>query len=180
MGVIMQYKRVTMIFCIGRNRTGTSSLAKALDILGFPCFHDASKANHIIMLDKDMCIKPLSKKKYGYVDITGYKAFADHPFDWIFPELDRAYPGSKFIYTERDIEDYIDSKERLFKTAFRGDYRVDRDALRQDYIEHRNLVENYFKDRELLRLRICDGEDWDSLCEFLGVKKPDREFPHIK
>ncbi len=170
----------TKIFCIGRNRTGTSSLAKALDMLGFPCFHKTHLANTIITLDYDEAQIPFSTGVYKDVDITKYVAFADHPFDWMYKDFDRWYKGSKFIYTKRDINAWIESKVFLIKSVRGADYEPDVDRLRSDYLIHENTVKVYFEGRDdILYIDICEKPEWEPICKFLGVDVPEEPFPHI-
>lgn len=81
-----------MLFCIGLPKTGTSSIARALDILGYRCLHDSERASKAFA-EAVLNGRPLLS------DLSGYDAFSDYPFDVNFPILDRQYPGSKFILT---------------------------------------------------------------------------------
>lgn len=88
----------TKYFCIGRNKTGTTSIAKAFENLNF-IVGNQWKAE--ILTDKHYL-------KSEYKEIIAYcksaEVFQDVPFS--LPEtykyLDAAYPGSKFILTIRD------------------------------------------------------------------------------
>jgi Sulfotransferase domain len=88
------------IFCIGANKTGTTSVEKALIDLGYKLgdiptgellFEDYSKRN----------FKPIIKF------CKTADAFQDAPFSFPFTfiPLDIAYPGSKFILTVRDSDE---------------------------------------------------------------------------
>ncbi len=86
------------IFCIGRNKTGTTSLAKALTQLGFKV---ADQRQGELMLED------WSRRDYKtIIDFCRHSgdAFQDIPFSlpFTFQALDIAFPRSKFILTIRD------------------------------------------------------------------------------
>ena len=86
------------VFCVGRNKTGTTSLQKAFQDLGF-AVGDQREAE--ILYDKYYF-------KREFKPIVDYcrsaQVFQDVPFSCphLFVALDQAFPGSKFILTERD------------------------------------------------------------------------------
>lgn len=122
------------IFCIGLSRTGTTSICRALEILGYNATHfpiilfinpemilDSLKFNPQRKLnlywkwrlEKEMKVV---KEKSGYKDLfTSYNAFGDLPIPLYFKELDTKFPGSKFIYTYRDEEKWLRSMRWLYK-----------------------------------------------------------------
>ncbi len=86
------------VFCIGYNKTGTTTLGQALDMLGYR----NSSFN-----------KKVWRKYYRnneIVKILKYTAKFDSADDlpWLkedmIPILDRVFPNSKFIYLTRDEE----------------------------------------------------------------------------
>lgn len=88
----------TKYFCIGRNKTGTTSLKRAFENLGY-VVGDQRKA------------EVLTGKHYfkgDFQPIVNYcktaQVFQDVPFSYpeTYKHLDQAYPGSKFILTVRD------------------------------------------------------------------------------
>src|SRR5262249_40484301 len=85
----------TKVFCIGFQKTGTTSMEKALRHFGYRVMG---------VFGDDMT---LDEVRRTYVDtalkLAGeYDAVQDLPFPLVFRELDQAYPGSKFILTVRD------------------------------------------------------------------------------
>ncbi|TDT43465.1 hypothetical protein DES49_1282 [Halospina denitrificans] len=85
-------------FCIGRNKTGTTSLKRAFEDLGYP-------------LGNQRKAEILTGKYYfegNFQPIINYcktaQVFQDVPFSYpeTYKYLDKAYPGSKFILTVRD------------------------------------------------------------------------------
>ena len=85
------------IFCIGANKTGTTSLKQAFINLGFTV--------------GDQRTAELMLRSYIQGDYSGLieycqtaQVFQDIPFSWpeVYKELDAAFPGSKFILSVRD------------------------------------------------------------------------------
>ncbi len=90
-------RRRPKVFCIGRNKTGTTSLARALRQLGY---HVAPQGPAELLLD-DWAAGRFER----LIEFCRwYDAFQDIPFslDRTFEHLDRAFPGSKFILSIRD------------------------------------------------------------------------------
>lgn len=85
-------------FCIGRNKTGTTSLKQAFEDIGYPVGNQRKA-------------EILTGKHYfqnEFQPIIDYcktaQVFQDVPFSYpdTYKMLDKAYPGSKFILTIRD------------------------------------------------------------------------------
>ncbi len=92
--------RQKKVFCVGRNKTGTTSLAAALRGLGYRV-GDQRKA--------ELLIEDWAKRDFRR--LTSYcrqaDAFQDSPFshDFTFQAMDQAFPRSKFILTIRDSDE---------------------------------------------------------------------------
>ena len=109
------------VFCIGRNKTGTTSLKCAFEDLGYPV-GDQRKA------------EILTGKHYfdgNFQPIIDYcktaQVFQDVPFSYpeTYKYLDKAYPGSKFILTLRDDpEQWFRSITSFHAKMFGKDGRV--------------------------------------------------------
>ncbi len=102
-------KDKTKVFCIGRNKTGTTSMKVMMEKLGF-VVGDQRTAE--LLLD--------DWAEHRYEDLIKYcktaQFFQDVPFS--LPEtyviLDKAFPGSKFILTIRDnAEQWYNSVTRF-------------------------------------------------------------------
>jgi hypothetical protein len=161
------------IFGIGLSRTGTTSLHRALTLLGY-------RSIHCPRLDQ---VEQL---------IQEHDAAVDTPIACQFRELDARYPGSLFILTIRDYRQWLESTRWLFSgpppvTKWKQELRLktygvltwDRRTFLASYHRHLDSVLEYFEDRPeaLLTLDITAGENWEKLCSFLGVPVPDVEFP---
>jgi len=170
------------IFGIGANRTGTGSLAEALRKLGYNISH----WDH----HEQIC-QNLVKNKLKHEFLNTYDGAADLPIPSIYRELDRAYPGSKFILTIRDEKDWIRSQELHHKRIgvdkpyfecflLYGSFFFDRKKYLEAYRRHNIEVVNYFYGRkDLLVVNITIEDAWDKICSFLGKSKPELPFPQI-
>lgn len=160
-----------LIFGIGLPKTGTSSLAKAVKILGHNALHDyklVERTVHKNISDQKRMLRGLHDE---------YTAFFDYPIDISFNTLDIQYPGSKFILTERDFDSWIRSRQAH---AHRYNNSFDYDSDKAFYTRHYKFVPFYFSDRpdDLLRFNIWEGDGWDKLCKFLNAPVPvDIDFP---
>ncbi|MGA7875627.1 MAG: sulfotransferase family protein [Desulfoferrobacter sp.] len=177
------------IFGIGMPKTGTSSLHKALEILGFKSIHFASD---------EKTVQEIQHGQYRLSVLNEYDAISDIPTPAIFAQLDSCWPDSKFILTIRDLKTWLDSCRNapfnslsdlpeaghfrhFYRTLLYGVVIYNEERFAWVYNTHLKIVKEHFsgsKESQLLILNICDGEGWDKLCPFLGVPKPDRPFPH--
>lgn len=102
------------IFCIGANKTGTSSMEYAIMSFGY-IFGDFRRAE---MLDAE-CYKGDFERLYRFSE--AYDAFQDIPFsngDY-YKKLDQRFPNSKFILTIRDSgQEWFSSLTRFHTKNF--------------------------------------------------------------
>lgn len=108
-------------FCIGRNKTGTTSLKRAFEDLSYPVGNQRKA-------------EILTGKYYfegKFQPIVDYcksaQVFQDVPFSYpeTYKHLDKAYPGSKFILTVRDSpEQWYRSITRFHAKMFGKEGRV--------------------------------------------------------
>ena len=97
------------IFGIGFHKTGTSSLARALTLLGFNTIHGDPRKKPPYGDEGRTLIEMIDKGNYELPTIEKYDAFTDNPYFSIWKQLDSNYPGSKFILTIRDPKKWIKS-----------------------------------------------------------------------
>ena len=173
--------KTSKIFGIGLPRTGTTSLHQALQYLGYTSIHTPLKL--FKNPDHELC--------------DNYDAFSDSPVPFIYPILDKRYPGSKFICTTRDIDSWLESIEwnvelgnvehRLdnniiaeMRQAYWGATKFEPKFVRQVWEKHSAGVQEYFAQRpeDLLMIDIIQGEGWEKLCPFLEQEIPSIPFPY--
>lgn len=179
----------TRIFGIGLHKTATNSLSKALSILGYESAHWESGgwARDVWNeMNSPAFISPTLERFYAACDL---------PISILFRQLDRSYPGSKFILTMRPEAEWLKSVEAHFswKNPFRWEWDVypfsnkihqivygrktfDAETFLARYRRHNAEVIEYFRDRpgDLL---LMPYPRWYDLCKFLGKPIPSVDYP---
>lgn len=179
------------IFGIGLSKTGTTSLAAALRILGLRACdypHDARTQAQLESGDYDLAV------------LRQNDALTDTPAAYCFPQLDEQFPGSLFILTERENRQrWLESFREQWK---HGDEWGTHDPqfqrflyfmrcvnygvtsfhpqrLKYAYERHSREVRRYFADRpgDLLIHDVTTGSGWAELCKFLDLPLPDQPYP---
>ena len=92
------------IFGLGLSKTGTTSLAHALDILGYK-------------VRDCLGITIYRKGQISSIDRTAlknYDALTDTPIPSFYRELDIEFPNSKFILTVRELDAWLNSCKKQF------------------------------------------------------------------
>lgn len=159
----------TKVFCIGFNKTGTSSIAAYLSALGLRTCHDTHWSRVRDMQD------PVFER---------FDAFTDGE-NAPFQALDEAFPGSKFVLNSRGLMPWLISRVKWAQhrshVGKTGPMRDDLDRLglegavvtwarqRSDY---HALVSEYFRDRpgDLLVIDVTtDPDAGGRLLRFLGA-----------
>jgi len=184
------------IFGLGLGRTGTTSLVKALNILGIKTMHWPVDRQ----IEECLIKRPETVKLHL---LEEYDAITNEPMCSIYPILDRSYPNSKFILTVREKTSWLKSSKwwheeavpfreslspgaewvRYGKVIHRYVYGIDgwdEKVFSEIYDRYYTEITNYFSDREkdLLVLNICAGDGWEKLCPFLELPIPNIAFPH--
>ncbi len=179
------------IFGIGLSKTGTTSLAAALEILGLHTAHFRNPLTRAIIEDADFDL---------------FDALNDGPVSAHFEALHGQYPNALFICTTRPFAAWEQSV-RAHRIRARGtDAPRDIDAIAaaegpdsplaarlpiHDAIwRHPDLasvhaqwearVARFFADKpdKLLRFSVFEGQGWETLCGFLDLGVPAEPFPH--
>lgn len=183
-----------MIFDISLSKTGTGSLAAALQLLGFTTCHGCPKD-----MQEDFIARIIADDFKG-MQVTQHFDAVINLLNFAHFQLDRDFPDAKFIYLERDEDAWL--KSTLYQLNVNDQQAVTRKlvspfmygrlmnlgCLRTEepaYLvetmrRHRRRVFDYFKGREsgkLLVMQITDG--WEPLCSFLDRPVPDALFPRL-
>jgi hypothetical protein len=201
--------KVNKIFCIGANKTGTTSLETVLRNFGFKI---GSQAAAELMIDEWAVRDFRNIIKY----CRTARVFQDVPFslDFTYQVMDHSFPNSKFILTVRDdadqwyesvirfhskiigfdrmptVEDLQKFKYHHVGYLWRAQqyiYGIDESNLydeniyKSNYLNHNRQVIEYFKFRpqDLLVLNVSDSSAMESLCEFLGIPHQGQQMPHL-
>ncbi|MBT8195292.1 MAG: hypothetical protein HKO56_05010 [Bacteroidia bacterium] len=173
------------VFGIGLNKTGTTTLGKALEILGF---------NNHVTFDLE-----LTKNYYqnNFEPIISAASANNNMEDWPWPlvyeKMFSEFKNAKFILTTRSTaavwyKSLCKHAERTGPTEFRKlIYGFEmpqghKEEHVQFYNQHNQNVETFFtkKDPEKL-LSVCweDGSGWEEICHFLGCEIPREQFPNL-
>jgi hypothetical protein len=170
------------VFGIGLMKTGTLSLHEALERLGYNGLHNGGLETMNLVQQAIDEGKPM----LTYLD-PSFEAFTDiFGVTYFYFLADAQYPGSRFILTVRDLEDWLDSRRRHVEkdqqvkgADHEGVMNVDLDGWRTEYLRHEAVVRAYFANRpsDLLVLDITAGQGWEPLCEFLDRPVPEAPFP---
>jgi hypothetical protein len=187
----------------GFGRTGTLSLKKALERLGFgPCHHMVELFSHPEQI-------PLWDRATDGAAIDwdallgGYRSVVDWPACHFWRELADRYPAAKVILTVRDPRAwYRSARATIFRhmeepppdepPAAKAQWRLVRKMiLRQTFggstddpelaigvlRMHDEEVERTLPAERLLVHEVSQG--WEPLCRFLGAEVPDEPFPRV-
>jgi hypothetical protein len=171
------------IFGIGLNKTGTTTLGQCGQELGFRC----------TTCDIGLLEDFVEKKEFKRIKntVANFDFFEDWPWPLMYKQLDFMYPDSKFILTVRKSEKvWIESlKSHSMRThptlhcrslayGYNFPHKYEKEHV-EIYRKHNNDVREYFKGRDNF-LEICweNGDDYEKLCNFLGVEVLKQPVPH--
>jgi hypothetical protein len=167
------------VFGIGFHKTATTSLGEALKYLGYRVTGPDGVNDPNIAVAAEELVYKLAEH---------FDGFQDNPWPIFYRELDRVFPGSKFILTIRPTEAWIKSilnHARDIDTPMRqwiygvGNPKGHEALYIGRYEHHNREVLQYFCNRpdDLLVLDITAGDGWEKLCPFLGAPVPPIPFP---
>lgn len=191
----------------GFGRTGTSSLKRALELLGLgPCHHMEEVVKH-----PDEVPTWVRAARGERVDWKTFMApwgsACDFPSAMYYRELLEAFPDAKVILTTRSPESWYQSmSETIVPIMTRFPNRVvmpfvpyggapllvmretkirrevidrwaDRDAMLRYFEAHVEEVKRAVPAERLLVFDVKEG--WGPLCAFLGVPVPNEPFPRV-
>jgi len=177
---------MTKVFGIGWAKTGTTTLGKCFEILGY------DHQTQALGLAKDLKKGDLSR----IMELASEKeTFEDWPWLLLYKEMDAAFPGSRFVLTRRDPEKWVRSYTNMLANQGEADEdlnvirrilyglpfpHVTEEQLIERYKRHNAEAVDYFRDRpqDLLIIDWTEGGGWDELCGFLGKERPSEPFPH--
>ncbi len=172
------------VFCLGFHKTATTSLARALKVLGYKVVKGVP-GEYL----KDPNFNKIVREIYDTAS-ENYDAFADGIWPCLYKEMDKKYPNSKFILVIRDSQDWIKSVVADFGThsnfvrkwIYGDEYgcpKGNEDVYIKIYEQHNAEVMDYFNDRpdDLLVIYLSKKElSWEKLCPFLNKEIPDIPF----
>ena len=110
-----------------------------------------------------------------------YDAFADNPWPIIYKQFDKKFPNSKFIFYERDVNDWYSSNLNYFRKRSmpmreyiygKGNGRPygNEKIYKEVYLQHSRDVLEYFKNRsgDFLHINNFSDKSAQQIGKFLG------------
>lgn len=205
--MIFKIKSKYKIFCVGKNKTGTTSLEKALRELGYK-MGDQSKGELLLKHYINRDFKPILEF------CKTAEAFQDIPFSYpyTFLALHQAFPNAKFILSVRDdgrqwYHSLVKFHSKLFgknggiptsddlKNAtyrYKGfiwdamhtlyqtpdDDPYNEEILIAHYYYHNQMVRDFFRDSpNLLEVNLSAPDAYRKFCMFLNFEPKKASFP---
>ena len=172
----------TKVFCVGMFKTGTTSMGRAFDMLGYTTKHGPWWTDGILV---DNWYKNPDDWEEHYplikAEAEKHDAFEDYPWMYTYKKCDEWFPGSKFILMERDAEKVAESDLNMWRANNVPEHeRPSKQSFIDRYQNHFDGVVEYFKDRpdDLLIVNLSNGDGFKEICEFLGKDLPPLPFPH--
>ncbi len=168
------FKNYNKVFCVGWQKTGTTSFGDGMRRLGFKhCSWDRD-------VWREWYEKGNIAKVFRYA--KHFESFDDLPWNKIeiLEQLDKEFPGSKFVLLERDSESWFKSfQKQLIKKGHIPS--TDKASCIKKYEEHNEYVRQYFsgeKQKQLLIMNVINGDGYEKLCPFLELPVLNEPFPH--
>jgi len=188
----------------GFGRTGTASLKRALELLGFgPCHHMEEVFAHPEQVAYWQAIAAGKIVDWDTV-FAGYRSQVDWPGAHVWRELAAAYPRAKVIHSVRPEESWWKSFDATIGTLLRtycdmplsphvrdmfgaGLQIIERDTFGCPLTDKAGALAAYRRRAAEVRaaiqperLLVFDvAEGWGPLCRFLGVPVPEAPFPRV-
>jgi hypothetical protein len=185
------------VFGIRLSKTATSSLNRALELLGYDSVHWTRGGQRVL----------------GWPEFFHAEAATDTPCAAQFESLYYTFEQSRFIYTVRDVDSWTESIREHFGMESPREFRklwkkqsfwegnhgwrwynslqwvqiheclyARHDTWKSAYEEYDQRVRRFFEDKpddRFLVMDIPEGDGWEELCGFLNCEAPPRKFPHV-
>lgn len=171
------------VFGIGLNKTGTTTLGDAGEMLGLSRLGWQKGVSHELLQacfdnEIDRLIEEASK----------WDLLEDFPWPLVYREMADTFPDALFVLTRRrSVEAWLTSQRQHTQASYGmhkriyGAHSVEEapEKYREVYDRHLTSVRAFFEGTGRL-LEVCweEGDGWGELCGFLGEPVPDAPFPH--
>jgi hypothetical protein len=171
------------VFCIGSNKTGTTSLDSAMKILGFTSMPE-ELAYEFVSQDADSKMQERNFRRLMSINAKKFNFFEDLPFGYgmNYKVIREFYPEAKFILTTRDADAWFNSCQRwiqmldcksIYSWIWGIDFTVkNKKKIIELYQKRNSGIIKYFASMRTNQLFVLPIEtaSYDHLCKFLGVK----------
>lgn len=175
------------VFIIGFHKTGTSSMGKAFQILGYRVCGSIKEGEDF--KSADIPVRQYILSKAGEL-LNRYDCFQDTPWFMFYRELYELYPDAYFVFTVRPDEDWIKSVTNHFSNRKNSNYHewiygysdplMNREVYLETYQKHNQSVRDFFRDKpNFLEMDLKEKNKWEKLCDLLEVSVPKVSFPYV-
>lgn len=174
------------VFGVGWAKTGTTSLGRALEMIGY------SHVGQRMDLVEDL-MKGDDRRVWDVAETAD--AFEDWPWILLYRQLYERFPTAKFILTCREEQSWLGSYRAMLDRETRKQRNIDQircfiygfdvarasDGMLLSRVRsHGQAVQDFFADKpeQFLVVNWGAGDGWPELCGFLGRPVPGSDFPH--
>ena len=186
----------------GFGRTGTMSLKRALETLGFSgCYHMAEVATH--PEHADLWLRAWHGEDVWDTLFDGYRAAVDWPAAAFWPRLMDYYPDAKVLLSLRDSASWFKSaSSTIFQSmeharqspdaTLRSRLKMANEIIREGTFDARMMERDHaiaVYEANVARVRaevpahrlieFDASSGWQGLCEALAVPEPDEPYPWV-
>lgn len=172
------------VFGIGKGKTGSHSLAEALEQMGFKTHHIGNAVYNKNTAIKDRIVANKVNGENPMLGVDGYDAVIDYPIHAFFKEIDQHCKNAKFILTYRPPDDCALSWCRMLSLNHKivgKNWTKQFTRYANECREHVDDVMSHFWGRPekllFLDMRDSDNDKWRLLSKFLGVECPKGAYP---
>ena len=172
---------------VGLNKTGTTTLAECLQVLGY--------RKHVSVRRDLLASYRRGEMEPIFQVVEENESFEDWPYPLMYKELFfRFGERARYVLTRRkDAQAWLESLKRhslrttpdkhLRLLAYGYSYPHGAEAYHLDlYERHNRQVRDFFREQkaEHLLLELCweEGDGWEKLCGFLNEPVPSAALPH--
>ena len=172
---------------VGLSKTGTTSLTKAMELLGFNSIHWNPEKLRNVIFNK--------KSSLGFKVYDDFDFVCDLPASIFYKQLKEVYPKCKIILTVREENEWFESIKRHYEETIPNhkfdSYLMDEIKKTQilaygsEKLNKKIYIENYKRhnsnvllfDKNALVLNITTGDGWNELCKFVNKNTLNVNFP---
>ena len=164
-------KKKNKVVYLGFHKTGTTSIGALFNRIGLNVIGPWN-------------VKHWNSKESGKKALEiakEYDAFQDNPWPLLYKQFDKKFPNSKFIFYERDVNDWYLSNLNFFRnksTPMRkyiygekdGSPVGNEEVYKKVYLQHSSDVLHYFENRpdDFLQINNLSDESAQQIGKFLG------------
>ena len=183
----IKYRDKKKVFLIGFHKTGTSSMGKAFQILGYRVCGSLKEGFDYELQNMSPSVYIFSKAE---TLLPHYDCFQDTPWFMFYRELYKKYPDAYFILTIRPEDEWIKSVIDHFGNRNNSPYHkwiygyMDPHDHEEAYLEryrlhNQNVISFFTNNSNFIKISLKEDNKWNKICQHLGVPQPNLRFPCV-